>query len=90
MISFFNKCVVFSIFQLGFLEKHSTVHVLMFFAKKVSHTIDKSSHTVGIFLYFFDTINHKILLYKLSRYVVWKRPWSGSGVTSLTDSSMYT
>ena len=41
----------------------------MSFVDKVAHALDKCSHLVGIFLDFskaFDTINHDILLYKLS------------------------
>ena len=73
MMSFLKKYDVFSNFQFGFREKHSTVHALMSFVEKVAHAIDTSSHTVGIFLDFskaFDTINHEILLYKLSHYGV--------------------
>ena len=41
------------------------------FVEKVTHALDTFSHTIGIFLDFskaFDTINHKILLAKLSHY----------------------
>ena len=70
-VSFFKNNAIFSNFQFGFREKHSTVHALLSFVDKVAHAIDNSLHTVGIFLDFskaFDTINHNILLYKLSHY----------------------
>ena len=69
MIAFLKKYDILSNFQFGFREKHSTVHALMSFVEKIAHSIDSSSHTVGIFLDFskaFDTINHEILLYKLA------------------------
>ena len=57
--------------QFGFRKYHSTTHALLSFVNKVAHALDSSSHMVGIFLDYskaFDTINHDILLYKLSRY----------------------
>ena len=70
-VNFFKLHGIFSNFQFGFREKHSTIHALLTFLDKVAHAIDKYSHLVGIFLDFskaFDTINHEILLYKLSQY----------------------
>ena len=72
-VSFLKNNNIFSNLQFGFREKHNTVHALLSFIEKVAHAIDKSSHTIGIFLDFskaFDTINHDILLYKLSHYGV--------------------
>ena len=57
--------------QYGFRSKHSTSHALLDFIDKVSKAIDDSKHTLGIFLDLskaFDTIDHDILLYKLSYY----------------------
>ena len=62
---------VFTNSQFGFRQKHSTIHALLNFVDKVVHAIDNHSHLIGIFLDFskaFDTINHDILLYKLSHY----------------------
>ena len=70
-INFLNKFDIFCNFQFGFREKHNTSHALLTFVEKVTHALDKFSHTVGIFLDFskaFDTINHEILLAKLSHY----------------------
>ena len=72
-IKFLKLHNIFSNFQFGFREKHSTIHALLNFIDKVAHAIDKFSHLVGIFLDFskaFDTIDHEILLYKLSHYGV--------------------
>ena len=71
MIDFLNTHNVFTNSQFGFRQKHSTVHALLNFVNKVAHSIDNHSHLIGIFLDFskaFDTINHDILLYKLSHY----------------------
>ena len=57
--------------QFGFRSKHSTTHALLDFIDKVSNAIDDSKHTIGIFLDLskaFDTIDHQILLHKLSFY----------------------
>ena len=72
-LSFINHNNIFSDVQFGFRERHSTVHALLTFIDKAAHSIDNSSHMIGIFLDFskaFDTINHDILLSKLSHYGV--------------------
>ena len=72
-VTFLKLHNIFSDFQFGFREKHSTIHALLNFVDKVTQSIDKYSNLVGIFLDFskaFDTINHEILLYKLSLYGV--------------------
>ena len=70
-VNFFKKSDIFSNFQFEFRENHSTTHALLSFVEKVTDALDTFSHTIGIFLDFskaFDTINHKILLAKLSHY----------------------
>ena len=72
-VYFLKTHSIFSNFQFGFREKHNTEHALLNFIDKVAHALDNSSHLVGIFLDFskaFDTINHDILLFKLSHYGV--------------------
>ena len=70
-LRFLVNCKILSNFQFGFRQKHSTTHALLAFIDKVAHAIDDVSHTIGVFLDFskaFDTIDHDILLYKLSHY----------------------
>lgn len=70
-IAFLKNNNILSNSQFGFREKHSTSHALLSFVEKVANALDSSSHMVGIFLDYskaFDTINHNILLYKLSHY----------------------
>ena len=70
-VDFLNKHDILSNEQFGFREKHSTSHALLSVIDKIARSIDSSRHTVGIFLDLskaFDTINHNILLYKLSHY----------------------
>ena len=70
-LRFLINCKILSNCQFGFRQKHSTTHALLSFIDKVAHAIDDFSHTIGVFLDFskaFDTIDHDILLYKLSHY----------------------
>ena len=72
--------------QFGFRRKNSTTHALLKFLDKVAHSIDNRLHTIGIFLDFskaFDTINHKILLQKLSHYGIRGKAleWFGNYLT---------
>ena len=70
-LRFLLNCQIFTNSQFGFREKHNTTHALLSFIDKVAHAIDDASHTIGVFLDFskaFDTIDHEILLYKLSHY----------------------
>ena len=86
-LSFFNDHKVFNKSQFGFRENHSTTHAILSLINKVATAIDRSTHTVGIFLDFskaFDTINHNILLFKLSHYGIRGRPleWFRSYLTN--------
>ena len=72
-VTFLNKTKIFSKFQFGFREKHTTTHAILHFVDKVAQALDNHLHTVGVFLDFskaFDTVDHEILISKLSYYGV--------------------
>ena len=57
--------------QFGFRAKHSTNHALIDITEKVKSALDNKIHACGIFVDLqkaFHTVNHKILLDKLSYY----------------------
>ena len=59
--------------QFGFRKNHSTNHALNFSVSHVNEALKEKNHVLGIFIYLskaFDTIDHKILLYKLQHYGV--------------------
>ena len=57
--------------QFGFREKHSTNHALINIIENINEALDKNKVACGIFVDFqkaFDTVNHDILINKLSHY----------------------
>ena len=57
--------------QFGFRKKQNTSHALLNLINKITKSIDDQTHTIGLFLDFskaFDTIDHTILLSKLTHY----------------------
>ena len=57
--------------QFGFRAKHSTNHTLIDITENVKSALDNKIHVCGIFIDLqkaFGTVNHKILLDKLSHY----------------------
>ena len=55
--------------QFGFRKKHSTTHAIIDIIEKINQSLDKEKIACGVFVDFqkaFDTVNHDILLKKLS------------------------
>ena len=71
MSKFFDDFKCIYELQFGFRAKHSTNHALIDITENVKHALDNKMHACGIFVDLqkaFDTVNHKILLEKLSHY----------------------
>ena len=57
--------------QFGFRKKHSTTHALIAITETIRKALDNKKHACGIFIDLqkaFDTVNHSILIDKLSHY----------------------
>jgi hypothetical protein len=70
LTSFLNLNNIISPLQLGFWKSHSTVHPLTLFTNSVGRALNDKEHSIAIFCDLkkvFDTVNHKILLKKLSK-----------------------
>ena len=68
---FITKSNCFYPLQFGFRSKHSTNHALISIVDKINEALDKKKVVGSIFVDFqkaFDTVNHEILLRKLSHY----------------------
>ena len=71
LLNYLNNYKILSDNQFGFRKHHSTEYALSLLYDKISSAIDNNELTVGIFIDLskaFDTVNHQILLDKLSYY----------------------
>ena len=70
LTSFLDINNIISNSQYGLRKKHSTLHPLIHFLNHISSALDQKLHSIAIFCDLrkaFDTVNHDILLKKLSK-----------------------
>ena len=71
LLKFWNKYNVFTATQFGFRENYSTTLAVTQFCKHIRNETDQNNNVCAIFIDLakaFDTVNHKILLFKLEQY----------------------
>jgi hypothetical protein len=71
MIKYIEKHDILYKHQFGFKKNHSTDMALITLLNKIINALESNQHVIGIFLDFakaFDTVDHNILLTKLSHY----------------------
>ena len=71
LTKFLNKNPILYEKQFGFRNNHSTTHALLEITEKIKQACDAGQFTCGVFLDLqkvFDTVNHTILLKKLTHY----------------------
>jgi hypothetical protein len=71
LIDFLKKYKLLYDLQFGFREQYSTQMAIITLIDKIISSLEKGNFTIGIFLDFskaFDTVNHEILLTKLTSY----------------------
>ena len=71
LLSFLDEYKILFSYQFGFRKHHSTYMALMTLMDSLTHCLDNGEYVIDIFLDFskaFDTVDHNILLQKLSLY----------------------
>ena len=82
--------ILFS-YQFGFRKRHSTYITLMTLMDNMITCLDNGTYMIGIFIYFpkaFDTVDHSILIQKLSSYGKREVQWLGFEVIAETNINL--
>ena len=88
---FLNDSNIIYEYQYGFRKKYSTNHALLSIVEKIRTSLDNKQFACGVFVDLqkaFDTVDHKILLSKLSHYGIkgLANKWLGSYLTNRSQS----
>ena len=73
LVAYLNEYRILFSYQFSFRKQHSTYVALMTLMVKLTKCLDNDEYVIGVFLDFskaFDTVDHTILLQKLSVYVI--------------------
>ena len=94
VVEFLDSNAILYKHQYGFRKKYSTKLSVINLINALVKSIDEGKHTLGIFVDFkkaFDTINHKILLSKLSFYGIRGKAlqWFGSYLSNRSQIVCY-
>ena len=92
LINFLSKVNILSNNQYGFRKNHSTASALIQLYHKLSDAIDQGKVTLGLFIDLskaFDTVNHDILLAKLSLMGFVVLHYSSSKVIFLVELNLH-
>ena len=89
--SFIDEHNIIYKYQFGFRKKYSTNHALLSIVEQINSNLDKKRFACGIFVDLqkaFDTVDHKILLSKLSHYGIngFANKWLESYLTNRSQS----
>ena len=78
VFDFFVRYEILFESQYGFRSGRNTCHATLDFVKTIEDAIEQNSYSIGVFLDLskaFDTLNHEILLMKLSHYDIQGKEW---------------
>ena len=91
VIKFINKHDILYTYQFGFKKGHSTYMPLTIIIDKIVEALENHEHVMVLYLDLakaFDTVDHKILLNKLSHYGIRGKALSGLKIISMNVNNL--